>query len=85
MKKRLSVNFVCILMLALTFLAGCGGSYESASETVAMEAPASEAYYAEDIYTGEMVTEEARSVPSAGLVVSVTAMPATSSAVLPVT
>ena len=59
MKKRVSVGFMCILMLALTLLAGCGGSYESASETVAMEAPASEEYYAEDIYTSTMVTEEA--------------------------
>lgn len=59
MKKRVSVGFMCILMLALTLLAGCGGSYESASDTVAMEAPASEEYYAEDIYTSTMVTEEA--------------------------
>ena len=61
MKKRVGINYIAMLLLAVMMLAGCGGS-ASESKMELMTETAEPMMYEEDIYTSEMVTEEAAAV-----------------------
>lgn len=61
MKKRVGISYIAMLLLAVMMLAGCGGS-ASESKMELMTETAEPMMYEEDIYTSEMVTEEAAAV-----------------------
>lgn len=66
MKKRGTFGFLCTLLLAVTLLAGCGGSSsESRPASITTEATES-AMYSEDIYPSETVMEETAAAEEAG-------------------
>lgn len=66
MKKRGTFGFLGTLLLAVTLLAGCGGSSsESRPASITTDATDSAMYY-EDIYPSETVIEEAAAAEEAG-------------------
>lgn len=67
MKKRGTFGFLCTILLAVTLLAGCGGSSsESMPASITTEAVTESVMYSEDIYPSETVMEEAAAAEEAG-------------------